>query len=156
MWRRDTFQLVARVKHGSKFQPYVRVVDDLVVVPGSSRHTTRLLVYKNNRHHEGALVALREFNHGSFWVLGADIDRVWLLTLVLFAYGSISTRELRLWDVVDGACLRTCDLGGGVAGSIGIKYPHVAVSSGSKVVSIWDIQQVLGRCRLLFFLYYRG
>lgn len=154
VWKSDTFQLVARVRHGSKFQPYLAVKDCVVVVPGSSRHVTRLLVYRGRSgrrttgqgpDNERSLAALREFSHGTFWVLDADIDRWFVLTLALFAYGTITTRELRLWNGMDGVCLRTCDLGGGVAGTISLQFPHAAVTSGTKALAVWDMDT--GKCK---------
>ena len=72
LWRKQDWSVAARVKYWSQGQPYLHLEADLVVVPGATKHTARLLLY--NRE-EGTLHRVRDLVHTKVWVVGAHIGQ---------------------------------------------------------------------------------
>ena len=139
-----------RIRHSGQGEPYLHVEGDCIAVPGDAKCVSRVLLYnKVTRTVQG----VRDLDHKKFWVLGAQLENTRLLTLSLFAYGTNTTRELRLWNIIgqsqtsvhatiitdsDGVCERTLVTEGGVAGFPALRYPHVFLS-GSQELQVWDI-----------------
>ena len=70
IWHKHDWSVAARVKYWSEGQPYLHLEEDLMVVPGATKYTARLLLY--NRQ-EGTLHRLRDLVHTKVWVVGAVI-----------------------------------------------------------------------------------
>lgn len=71
-----------------------------MVVPGDAKCVSRVLLYNRATR---TVQGVRDLDHKKFWVLGAQLQNTRLLTLSLFAYGTNTTRELRLWNII-GQC----------------------------------------------------
>jgi len=137
IWKKEDLSIVARIRHGSKGEPYLHVENDLLVVPGDTKYLCRLLLYHRT---SGNITGVRDLDHKRYWVLGAYIDGLHLLTLSLFAYGTNTTRELRLWNILDGTCISTVIMGGGVSGFPALRFPFAFLSSPSKGLEIWNME----------------
>jgi len=131
------WEVVARVRHGSQGEPFLHVEMDALSIPGDSKHVCRVLVYKEESR---TLTGVRDFPHGRHWVLGSQLELPNLLTLSLLAWGSATERELRLWNVMDGSCLVTLLMPGGVAGFPALRYPHAFLSTHGKGLEVWDLR----------------
>jgi len=131
------WEVVARVRHGSQGEPFLHVERDALSIPGDSKHVCRVLVYKEESK---TLTGVRDFPHGRHWVLGSQLELPSLLTLSLLAWGSATERELRLWNVMDGSCLATLHMHGGVAGFPALRYPHALLSTPGKGLEVWDLR----------------
>jgi len=131
------WEVVARVRHGSQGEPFLHVERDALSIPGDSKHVCRVLIYKEESK---TLSGVRDFPHGRHWVLGSQIELPNLVTLSLLAWGSATERELRLWSVLDGRCLATLLMPGGVAGFPALRYPHAFLSTPGKGLEVWDMR----------------
>jgi len=131
------WEVVARVRHGSQGEPFLHVERDAFSIPGDSKHVCRVLVYKEESK---TLTGVRDFPHGRHWVLGSQLELPNLITLSLLAWGSATERELRLWSVLDGSCLATLLMPGGVAGFPALRYPHAFLSTPGKGLEVWDMR----------------
>lgn len=138
IWKKEDLIIVARIRHGSNGEPYLHVENDLLVVPGDTKYLCRLLLYNRN---SGTVTGVRDLDHKRYWVLGAYIDGLHVLSLSLFAYGTNTTRELRLWNILDGTCISTVIMGGGVSGFPALRFPFAFLSSPSKGLEIWNMEK---------------
>ena len=89
--------VMCRIRHSGQGEPYLHVEEDVMVVPGDAKCVSRVLLYDREA---GAVHCVRELDHKKYWVLGAHLEHTRLLTLSLFAYGTNTTRELRLWNIL--------------------------------------------------------
>ena len=89
--------VICRIRHSVQGEPYLHVEEDVMVVPGDAKCVCRVLLYDREA---GAVHCVRELDHKKYWVLGAHLEHTRLLTLSLFAYGTNTTRELRLWNIL--------------------------------------------------------
>ena len=86
-----------RIRHSGQGEPYLHVEGDCMVVPGDAKCVSRVLLYNRATR---TVQGVRDLDHKKFWVLGAQLQNMRLLTLSLFAYGTNTTRELRLWNII--------------------------------------------------------
>jgi len=132
-----SFNVVARIRHGSQGEPYLHVEANIVAIPGDSQHVTRLLVYTPEKN---TMKGFRDLSHGRHWVLGAYLEVPRMLTLSLLAWGSATERQLRLWCILSGHCITEVVMPGGVAGFPALRYPHAFLSTASKGLEVWDLR----------------
>ena len=71
--------------------------EDVIAVPGDAKCVSRVLLYNRETR---TVRCVRDLDHKKYWVLGAHLENTRLLSLSLFAYGTNTTRELRLWNII--------------------------------------------------------
>ena len=86
-----------RIRHSGQGEPYLHVEEDVIVVPGDAKCVSRVLLYNRETR---TVKCVRDLDHKKYWVLGAHLENTRLLSLSLFAYGTNTTRELRLWNII--------------------------------------------------------
>ena len=72
LWHKHDWSLAARLQYWSEGQPYLHLAADLMVVPGATKYTARLLLYDRQA---GSLHRVRDLVHTKVWVVGAHIGQ---------------------------------------------------------------------------------
>ena len=136
IWSKQTWKVLAKIKYWSKGEPFLHVENDLIVAPGATKYVCRVLFYdKVNR----AVSRVRDLVHRSYWVLGAYLEGGSVLTLSVSACSSVTSRELKLWDILDGKCSHTLVIGGALGGLPVLRFPFAFLPTAAKGLEIWNI-----------------
>ena len=72
LWHKHNWTVAARLKYWSEGQPYLHMESDLLVVPGATKYTARVLLYDREA---GTLHRVRDLVHTKVWVVGAHIGQ---------------------------------------------------------------------------------
>ena len=140
-------------------EPYLHVVNNLMVVPGLTKYTARVLMFDPRSK---VVTRVRDLVHRQHWVLGAYIgqykhreinlyrlftiseaDKV--LSLSVPACKSVSSRRLSLWCLVTGHCLRVLTIAGAIGGFPVLRHPWAFLPSASRGLEIWDLREEQGK-----------
>ena len=81
LWHKHDWTVAGRLKYWSEGQPYLHLVGDLLVVPGATKYTARLLLYDRQA---GSLHRVRDLVHTKVWVVDTWRLKFEFLKLVAF------------------------------------------------------------------------
>ena len=72
LWHKHNWTVAGRLKYWSEGQPYLHLAGDLLVVPGATKYTARVLLYDRQ---ERTLHRVRDLVHTKVWVVGAHLGQ---------------------------------------------------------------------------------
>ena len=160
VWRKRDWSLVSRVKywsevtlllsssshHVSQGQPYLHLEGDMMVLPGATKYTARLLIYDRQ---EERLCRVRDLVHTKVWVVGAHIEGEHVVSLAVPCQ-DLGWRELTVWQVRRGTRRHTMRVQGAMGGFPALRYPHVFLPSARTGLEVWRTEGDSGKVSYWF------
>ena len=144
VWRKEDWGLVTRVKYWSEGQPYLHMEGDLMVVPGATKYTARVLLYHREEERVGRV---RDLVHTKVWVVGAFIQKEMVVSLAIPACLAREWREVSVWDVRSGQVRHRIQVEGASGGFPALRYPHLLLPSASRGLEVWRLEEEAGKVR---------
>lgn len=136
IWDKLSWKVVGRVNYWSEGEPYLHVEGNLIVAPGATKYTSRVLIYDREQK---VVKKIKDLIHRKMWVLGAYIENDKVLTLSVPACKSVKSRELKLWSILNGSCLHTQTIQGAIGGFPALIYPYALLPTASKGLEVWNL-----------------